>query len=67
MIRSIARVHPLPTPWRTSSPGCDFMKEMMREVADNVTALRITKAAHWIAEENPAEFVTELLGFLGPA
>jgi pimeloyl-ACP methyl ester carboxylesterase len=44
-----------------------LMNEMMREVADSATALRIPNTAHWIAEENPAEFASELLGFLGPA
>jgi pimeloyl-ACP methyl ester carboxylesterase len=44
-----------------------LMEEMMREVATDVTAVRIDGAAHWIAEENPQMFVRELLGFLGPA
>ncbi len=25
----------------------------MREAADNVTGMRVPRAAHWIAEENP--------------
>jgi pimeloyl-ACP methyl ester carboxylesterase len=51
----------------TASTTGPLMDEMMREVADNVTARRIQHAAHWIAEENPAEFAAELLGFLGSA
>jgi pimeloyl-ACP methyl ester carboxylesterase len=43
------------------------MGEMMREVADNVRAVRVPGTAHFIAEENPAALVSELLGFLGPA
>ena len=42
-----------------------LMEEMMREVADNVTGLRIPATGHWIAEENPAAFTTALLKFLG--
>jgi pimeloyl-ACP methyl ester carboxylesterase len=44
-----------------------LMEEMMREVAANVTAVRIDGAAHWIAEENPPLFTSELLGFLESA
>jgi pimeloyl-ACP methyl ester carboxylesterase len=40
------------------------MGEMMREVADNVRAVRVPGTAHFIAEENPAALVSELLGFL---
>jgi pimeloyl-ACP methyl ester carboxylesterase len=43
-----------------------FMEEMLHEVADTVTGLRVPRSAHWIAEENPIEFATELLAFLGP-
>lgn len=41
-----------------------LVEEMMREVADNVTGLRINDSAHWIAEENPAAFTRGLLDFL---
>ena len=47
----------------TSTSG-PLVEEMMREVADNVVGCRITGSAHWIAEENPAEFTTELLEFV---
>ncbi len=47
----------------TSTTG-PVIEEMMREVADNVSGLRIPNAAHWIAEENPAAFVEGLLRFL---
>ena len=41
-----------------------LMAEMMREVAENVTELRVPKAAHWIAEENPTALAAGLIGFL---
>jgi pimeloyl-ACP methyl ester carboxylesterase len=41
-----------------------LMAEMMQEVANDVTEFRVPQAAHWIAEENPAAFVTRLLEFL---
>jgi pimeloyl-ACP methyl ester carboxylesterase len=43
-----------------------LMAEMMREVADNVSELRVPRAAHWIAEENPAALVEGLMAFLAP-
>jgi pimeloyl-ACP methyl ester carboxylesterase len=46
----------------TSGP---LVEEMMREVAENVTGLRIPATGHWIAEENPTDFTTGLLKFLG--
>jgi len=36
----------------TSTSG-ELMEEMMREVADNVTAVLIADAGHWIPEEQP--------------
>jgi len=48
----------------TSGP---LVEEMMREVADNVTGLRIPDTAHWIAEENPEAFLAGLLPFLAKA
>jgi pimeloyl-ACP methyl ester carboxylesterase len=50
----------------TSTSG-PFVEEMMREVANNVTGLRVPGAAHWIAEENPRAFNEALLRFLTPA
>ena len=41
-----------------------LMAEMMREVADDVTELRVPRTAHWIAEENPDALVAGLLAFL---
>jgi pimeloyl-ACP methyl ester carboxylesterase len=41
-----------------------LVEEMMHEVAENVTALSVPGANHWIAEENPAAFVSALLAFL---
>lgn len=43
-----------------------LMAEMMREVADQVAELRVPKAAHWIAEENPQALSDGLIGFLAP-
>jgi pimeloyl-ACP methyl ester carboxylesterase len=40
-----------------------LMAEMMREVAGNVAELRVPKAAHWIAEENPRALADGLIGF----
>jgi hypothetical protein len=37
----------------------------MREVADDVRAVRVPGTAHFIAEENPVALVSELLGFFG--
>jgi pimeloyl-ACP methyl ester carboxylesterase len=42
-----------------------LMVEMMRELATNVTGLRVPRAAHWIAEENPPALLAGLLAFLG--
>ncbi|MES1159690.1 MAG: alpha/beta hydrolase [Bacteroidota bacterium] len=41
-----------------------LMEDMMREVAENVTAVRIPHTAHWVVEENPNVFLTELRNFL---
>ena len=48
----------------TTSTSGPFVKEMMREVAEMVTGLRIPGAAHWIPEENPRELAAGLLKFL---
>ncbi|MBV8212920.1 MAG: alpha/beta hydrolase [Verrucomicrobia bacterium] len=40
------------------------VEEMMREVANDVTGVRIPDTAHWIAEENPAFFAAVLVEFL---
>ena len=45
----------------TSGP---LVEEMMREVAGDVTGVRIPRTSHWVAEENPAGFVRALLDFL---
>ena len=41
-----------------------LMADMMREVAINVSELRVPNAAHWIAEENPDALASGLLAFL---
>lgn len=38
-------------------------KEMLAEVAKNVTVKAIPRCGHWIAEEQPAAFVEAVLGF----
>jgi pimeloyl-ACP methyl ester carboxylesterase len=43
-----------------------LVEEMMYEVSENVTGLRISASAHWIAEENPSAFTEGLLKFLQP-
>ncbi|MCT2409833.1 alpha/beta hydrolase [Chryseobacterium antibioticum] len=46
------------------STSGSLMKEMMEEVAENVTSTRIPKTAHWVVEENPEAFIKDLLQFL---
>jgi pimeloyl-ACP methyl ester carboxylesterase len=41
-----------------------LMNEMMQEVAENVASVRIPQTAHWVVEENPEVFISELLNFL---
>jgi pimeloyl-ACP methyl ester carboxylesterase len=40
------------------------MGEMMREVADDVRAVRVSGTGHFIAEENPVAMTEALLSFL---
>jgi pimeloyl-ACP methyl ester carboxylesterase len=47
----------------TSTSG-PLVEDMMREVAEDVTGLRIPGTAHWIAEEQPAAFTSAVLAFL---
>jgi hypothetical protein len=37
---------------------------MMREVSVDVSAIRIPRTAHWIAEEAPEDLSEAILGFL---
>ena len=39
------------------------VEEMVREVATNVTGVRVPATSHWIGEENPDEFVAKVLAF----
>jgi pimeloyl-ACP methyl ester carboxylesterase len=48
----------------TSGP---LVEQMMHEVAEDVTGIRIPDTAHWIAEENPEAFAAALLDFVGGA
>jgi pimeloyl-ACP methyl ester carboxylesterase len=48
----------------TSTSG-PLVEEMMREVAEDVTSVRVPRTAHWIPEENPADLTAALLNFLG--
>jgi pimeloyl-ACP methyl ester carboxylesterase len=47
----------------TSTSG-PLVEEMMHEVAEHVTAVRVARTGHWIAEENPEAFAGALLDFL---
>jgi pimeloyl-ACP methyl ester carboxylesterase len=40
------------------------VKEMMKEVAEDVADLEISRSGHWIAEENPEELGAVLQHFL---
>ncbi len=40
-----------------------LVEEMMREVAEDVTGLRVPRTAHWVPEENPEAFVRAVLDF----
>ena len=46
------------------STSGELVEEMMREVADDVTGVRIARTAHWVPEENPEAFNRALLTFL---
>lgn len=46
------------------STSGSLMEEMMQEVSENVTGIRIAKTAHWVVEENPEDFMTALMTFL---
>ncbi len=50
----------------TISNSGPLVEEMMHEVAEIVTGLRVPRSAHWIAEENPLAFTEGLLKFLQP-
>ena len=41
-----------------------LLEEMMKEVAEDVTATSIPATAHWIPEEDPKALTTALLEFL---
>lgn len=42
-----------------------LMEEMMGEVAEDATGLRLAGTAHWIAEEQPGDFARAVLEFAG--
>jgi pimeloyl-ACP methyl ester carboxylesterase len=46
-----------------SSTTGEVMEQMMREVAEDVTAIRVAAAAHWIPEEQPRVLAEALLRF----
>lgn len=48
----------------TSTTGA-LMEEMMQEVAEDVTGVRIPGTAHWISEEQPEALANALLDFAG--
>jgi pimeloyl-ACP methyl ester carboxylesterase len=47
------------------STSGSVVEEMMREVAENVTGVRVPRTAHWVPEENPDAFVRAVLDFAG--
>jgi pimeloyl-ACP methyl ester carboxylesterase len=47
----------------TSNSG-SLMETMMREVATDVTGVRVPGTAHWVPEENPEAFTGAVLSFL---
>ena len=49
--------------WGAISNSGPLLEGMMNEVAEHVVGVSIPRTAHWIAEENPAEFTTCLLQF----
>jgi pimeloyl-ACP methyl ester carboxylesterase len=49
----------------TTSTTGPVIEEMMREVAENVTGVRVPGTAHWVAEENPREFLRAVWEFAG--
>ena len=46
------------------STSGSMVEEMMKEVSENVTSLRVPRTAHWIPEENPSALTEGLLRFL---
>jgi pimeloyl-ACP methyl ester carboxylesterase len=48
-----------------SSPSGPLVEEMMHEVAEKVTGVRIPGTAHFIPEENPDAFASAVLDFTG--
>jgi pimeloyl-ACP methyl ester carboxylesterase len=42
-----------------------LVAEMLREVAEQVTEVRVLRTAHWIAEENPQACASAVLEFVG--
>lgn len=46
------------------STSGSLVEEMMKEVAEDVTGLRVPRTAHWIPEENPTVLTEGLLKFL---
>jgi pimeloyl-ACP methyl ester carboxylesterase len=49
----------------TSTSG-DVVEEMMREVAADVTGIRIPDTGHWVPEEAPAALADAVLQFAAP-
>ena len=46
------------------SASGELVEEMMREVAEHVSGVRVPGTAHWVAEENREGFLAALLDFL---
>ncbi|HET9948220.1 MAG TPA: alpha/beta hydrolase [Longimicrobiales bacterium] len=66
LVRNGKLTIPVLAVWGSKSTSGPLVGEMMREVADDVTGVRVPGTGHWIPEENPAALLGELLEFLGP-
>jgi pimeloyl-ACP methyl ester carboxylesterase len=65
VLRRNGKLHiPVLAIWGAVSNSGPLLEKMMREVANDVTGLEISGAAHWIPEENPAALTNGLLTFL---
>ena len=50
--------------WGALSNSGPLLRDMMNEVADDVTGVEIARSGHWIPEETPTALTSALLDFL---
>jgi pimeloyl-ACP methyl ester carboxylesterase len=60
-------VIPVLAAWGAISNSGPVLRDMMEEVANDVTGVEIANAGHWIPEENPGALVAALLNLLSRA